>query len=220
MRKKIMLGAMIAVLGISLFGCSSTVDYVRENMSEWTKVYYYGAGETFYVTMSSGVRESTYLVNGKSEESVDFALLSIVLSENDGQVIRATVSVDGEESSQELEINGLNSAYMVDLEIELSGDEEIVVTYNGESVTLNNLSKDFAVDDERAIEIASIELEEEITALKSGVTLNAECYLRVLDKQANNFEEVFWCFTVVNTNGESSSVIISTSDGSVLAKTA
>ncbi len=219
MKKKIILGAMIALAGIALFGCASTVDYVRENMSEWTKVYYYGAGENFYVTLSSGERESTYLVNGKSEENVGFALVSVVLNENEGQVIKATVSIDGEESLEELEINGLSTAYMVDLERELSGDEEIVITYNDESVTLTNLSENFSVSDEQAIEIATAELVEQITAMKSGVTLNSECYLRVLDKQANDFEEVFWCFTVVDINGQSSSVIISTTDGSVLAKT-
>jgi len=43
--------------------------------------------------------------------------------------------------------------------------------------------------------------------------------LKVLDKKANNFDNLFWCFTLLTNKNESYSVIISTVDGSVLAKT-
>ncbi len=220
MKKKVLLGFAFALACVSLVGCGKTTSQrVEDNMSEWTTVYYYGEGENYYASMSSGTREGEYLLNGKSEKKVDYALLSLKPSESmSAKVIKVKLTIGEEETEQELEINGLNGCYMVDLEKKLSGEENIKISYGGKEVALSNLSKDFAIDDKKAIEIGTTELEEKILACKSGRKLNAECYLRVMDKQANNFEEVFWVFTVINVKNENFSVIISTADGKVLAK--
>ena len=220
MKKKVLLSVLLMLVCVCFVGCGKTTyDRVEDNMSELTTVYYYGEGENYYASLSSGQREENYLLNGKSEKKVDFSLLSVKTSQNlSAKLIKVKVKIGEEETERELEINGLNGCYMVDLEKCVTGDETIEVTYNGETVALTNLSKDFAVDDKKALEIGVKELEEKILACKSGNKLNAECYLRVLDKKANNFSDVFWCFTVINVNNESYSVIISTVDGKVLAK--
>lgn len=220
MKKKFMLFGLITLLGITLFGCGKTTsDYVRDNLSECTTVYFYGECENFYATLSSGKREKTYLVNGKSEDKVDFSLLSVNLnSMNSVKLIKAKVTIDGVVSEQELEVGGISSQYMVDLEKKLTGSEKIEIEYNGEKLVLQNVSKDFVVDADKALDIASKQLESKICLLKNGSNLNAECYLRVMDKKANKFDDLFWCFTVVNARNENYSIIISTVDGSVLAK--
>ena len=91
-------------------------------------------------------------------------------------------------------------------------------TYDGMSLELQNLSKDFGVDYEQAISIACIELKDKIEKEKQYNDLNGECYLKVMDKRGNNFRDFFWCFTILNNQNESFSIIISTVDGSVLAK--
>lgn len=220
MKKKIFLVGLLAVVAVSLFGCGKSLEArVEENLSERTCVYYFAEGEGCYATLSSGEREEEYLLNGKSENKVDFALLSIKPSTNTAaKLIKANVSINDHSQVYELELNDLNGAYMVDLEQRLSGDESIVVEYAGEALELQNLSKDFVIDDAKAIEIACNELAEKIDAIRKGNNLNAECYLRVLDKKANNFDDMFWCFTVVGTDKQTFSVIISTVDGSILAK--
>lgn len=221
MKKKFLLGFLVAILGVSLFGCGkSTLSLLQENISEWTKVYYMGECEAFYATLASGVREKEYLMNGKATENVDFALLTLSFVENpQNSVISVNVEIDGLNSAQELELNTLNNTYMVDLETQLSGSESVLVSYGGFSFQLSNLSKDFQIDDKKAMEIAASEMGDEITKKKSFNNLNAEVYLRVLDKKANNFDDVFWCLTVLNIDNESFSIVISTVDGSVLAKT-
>ena len=108
--------------------------------------------------------------------------------------------------------------FISDLEKEFSGEEKIAITFNGKVLTLECLSKNFAIDSQKALEIASKELADKITMKKSFSKLNAECYLRVLDKKANKQDGVFWCFSVLNVDNENYSVIISTTDGKVLAK--
>lgn len=211
---------MLFCVGITVFGCGkSTLSLVYDNMSEWTKVYYFGENESFYCSLSSGLREKNYLLNGTSEKKVDFALLTLNLNESSNQkILKVVVKIDGIESEKEMELNNLNNSYMLDLETAFSGNENVEVSYGGKTLVLENQSKDFAVGFEKALEIATRELEDKILLKKSFNKLNAECYLRVLDKKANDFDGVFWCFTVLNNANENYSIVISTVDGAILAK--
>ncbi len=225
--KKLLIFGLIALLFVvggfvvlaNFFG-KSTEERVLENMSEWTKSYYYGEGETFSATISAGEREADYVMNGASGKNVDFALLTFRPNEEmKAKVVKVDVNIGDETiSAQELELNAMNGTYMADIERSLTGDEAISVTFAEESVALENLSKNFGVDDKKAVEIASQELETQINKCKHGTNLGAECYLRVLDKQENDFDQLFWCFTVVNKKGENFSIVISTVDGKILAK--
>lgn len=220
MKKMTFLGLGLIVVCLSVVGCAkNTEDYVFDNLSEYTQIYYYGENENFYSTLSIGKRESDYLMNGKSENCVDFSLLCVHLEQSiSSQTIVVTLNINGEESQKELELNTLNDIYMIDLEISLTADDNIEVEYNNSQIKLNPLSSNFSIDYKKAIKIASKELEDQILLKKSFSNLNAECYLRILDKKANNFDGMFWCFTVLNVSNESYSVIISTEDGSILAK--
>lgn len=220
MKKFGILAVILACVSVFAVGCGkNTSAYVRENMSEKTDVYFYGEAESFYATISSGTREETYLMNGKSEKAVSFSLLTVnFYGETVGNIITVNF-VNGEnEQPISLELNTLNSTYMIDLETRFSGDEKVAVIYKGTTLELQNESKDFGVSADQAIEIASKELSKFIIKEKKLSNLNAECYLRVLDKRANNFDDMFWVFTVVNVKNENYSVVISTVDGSVLSK--
>ena len=220
MKKKLWLMTMISCVGLCLFGCgASSEQLVKKNMSEQTEVYYLGESQNFYCTLSSGEREKNYLMNGQSGEKTDFALLSIIPNENIfSNIIKANLMIDGQLSEVELEINGLNHNYMVDLEKKLTGEEEVEIVYNGNALRLENVSKDFKINSDEAIEIACEQFKDKIESFKSYRNLNAECYLEILDKKANNFESIFWCFTILNTENQSYSIVISTEDGSILAK--
>lgn len=211
---------MIAILCVTLFGCDkNTFKYVKSNMSELTTVYFFGENDNFSCSLFSGERESEYLLNGVSEKSVPFALLSLQLKENaESSIVKISLTVDGQASERELEINTLSGAYMVDLEMQLSGTETISINYDDSQVELECLSNNFGIDSGKALEIASRELEDKIVLKKTWTKLNAECYLRILDKNANDYDGTFWCFTVLNVDNENYSVVISTNDGSVLAK--
>lgn len=226
MKKILIFGLIVVVFVIggfvvlaNFFG-KTTQQRVLENMSEWTKSYYYGEGENFSASISAGEREKDYVMNGKSGENVDFALLTLRPNEEmNAKVVKVDITI-GEEtiSAQELELNAMNGTYMADIERSLTGEEAISVVFGEKTLTLENLSKNFGIDDKKAVEIGTQELETQITKCKHGTSLGAECYLRVLDKKENDFDELFWCFTVVNTEGENFSVVLSTVDGKILAK--
>ena len=220
MKKKFVLGLMIVFLGVTLFGCGmSTLKLVQDNMSEITKVYYFGENENFGATISCGEREENYIMNGKSDKLVDFCLLSVKLNnETQKELIKAKVYIDDEINDCELLLNKKNKAYMIDLEKTLNGQEKIFLEIDGHKQELIAISNDFQIDYNNALKIASENLEDKIVKAKSFVNLNAECYLRVLDKNSKDLNGTYWCFSVFNVDGENFSIIISKIDGSVFAK--
>lgn len=220
MKNKIILSALLTCVCFCCFACGkSTFDLVENNMAEWTKTYFYAENSDYYANISSGEREKNYVMNGKSEERTAFALLTMNFSEElKVGVIKVNLTIDGNKSEKELEKNPFNNSYMIDLEVYLNGNEKISIEYNDKSLVLNAISNNFNINHTQALQIASEEFEKEIRAKKSFNNLNAEMYLRILDKNANEFDGLFWCFTVLNVDNESFSIVISTENGAILAK--
>ncbi len=220
MKKKMFLMAFLVVLGSVLAGCESSMGrLVRQNLSECAKVYYYGENEDFYCTLSSGEREEAYFMDGRATGCVDYALLTVNFNQSKADnVVVAEISVDEEVLQVELELNMMNGGYMVDLERQLTGDEKISIKVADEVLQLKCLSNEFGVDWRQTLEIASQEMLEALSRKKVGGKLNCEIYLRILDKKANDMDEIFWCVTILNVDDENFSIVISTVDGAVLAK--
>lgn len=218
MKKKIFLATLLVCVCVTMFGCESkTEKLVQKNMSEITQTYFYGDGETFSASVSSGVREESYLMDGKSGNNVDFALVAVDLkSSQTTRFLTIVVTVDGFKQEVEAEINTLGTSYLFDLGKKMTGEEVVIVEVNGEILHLQRV--DFEIDGQNAIEIASKALEDKILLKKKFNNLNAECYLKILDKDVNKLDNFYWCFMIVNVDGETFSAIISTQDGSILAQ--
>ena len=116
MKKKILcLTCILCFAMLALYGCGkTTLDFVQENMAEMTNVYYYGENDDFYCSLSLGQRENPYLLNGKCEKVVDFALLSVVFEETpSSSVVEVEVDIDGQKCQKELEKNSLNQSWWI-----------------------------------------------------------------------------------------------------------
>ena len=57
-------------------------------------------------------------------------------------------------------------------------------------------SNEFIIGSEKALELGINEFNEEIKKLVSQNEFLGECYLRVLDRAEDNFENVFWYFYI------------------------
>ncbi len=219
MKKFFALSCVACFLCVCLAGCGkNVVELVQNNMSEQTEVYYLGESEKMYCTLSAGTREEQYAMDGKHGKCVIFALLCINLPQQTEKCIEIVLDLNGLVSTQELQLNTLNDTYMLDLETKITGSEQISITYAGETLQLENVSNNFAVGWQKAIEIACTQLEDKILLKEKNGDLGGECYLRILDKKANNFTEIFWCFSIFNVAGENYSAVISTENGKILAK--
>ncbi len=220
MFKKILVALSMVIVCLSVAGCGKTIEnFVNDNMSEVTKTYYQGESDNFYATLSVGEREKDYIYNGQSTESVDFMLLTLTLKEDiRDKIIHVQVTSGENTVNVETEFNNLSNTYMVDLAGLIEIADSLTISYEGENLILLDVSKDFVIDYQKAINIACENLSDKLEACKSYNNFNAECYLRVLNQKQNNFEDLYWCFTCLNYEGESFSIIISTLDGEIMAQ--
>ena len=218
--KKICVFLSFLLMSFVLVSCGkSDFDVVEQNMSERTDIYFFGQNQKLCASLAYGQREKSYLLDGKSGDNTDFSLLTISFFESvEYGTINVVVSIDDSEFAQELEYVPTASAFVCDLEKTVSGSEKIEIKYEDNIVLLDNLSKNFGVDSNKAIEIGCEEFKEEIEKLRKGSSFDGEAYLKILDKRKNNFENFFWCFTLIDLNGNSFSAVISTVDGKILAK--
>lgn len=216
--KKIALFAALCLFLMPMAGCSQSKDnltLVKENMSEYGEVYFFSSNQNLPMSVVSGSREEPYAYDGKSMVKFDFALVVARLDGTDSEYLQVTI--DGEPSQVLLEYNFRTGTHVADLQTKLSGDEEIVVSYLGEQAELVCASKDFGVSAEQALQIATQHLDEKITSLRNGDELLAECYLKLLDSISGGFSQVFWLFSIYSVEGEMTNVIISASNGQILA---
>ena len=220
MMKKLIVAFSLVFILFGVAGCGKTINnHVEENMSEITKDFYFGENDSFYATLSVGERESSYLYNGQSTESVDFALLTLTFKNGSGLNTVEVVLNDGANSYDvELMSDDMSVDFMADIVNLFSFGEAFTLTYNNENVELTRISDEFGIDYQEALNIACENLKEELESCKIYNNFNAECYLRVLREKENNFDNLYWCFTCLNYEGESFSIVFSTVDGEILAK--
>ena len=220
MTKKILVCLSLCLVCLGLAGCGKTInDVVRENMSELTQDFYYAENDDFVATLSVGEREEEYFYDGKKTDSVQFALLTLSFKEYlNEKIIKVQVASGDTSKIVEMEYNDLSGTFMADIVNEIEIGESVFVNFDGNVVELEKTSSNFTIQSNEAINIACENLQTELEELKSFSHFNGECYLRVLNQKENKFDDFYWCFTCIDNEGGNFSVIISTSDGSVLAK--
>ena len=220
MMKKLIVAFSLVFILFGVAGCGKTINnHVKENMSEITKDFYFGENDSVYATLSVGERESSYLYNGQSTESVDFALLTLTFKNGSSLNTVEVVLNDGTNSYDvELMSDDMSVDFMADIVNLFSFGEAFTLSYNNENVELTRISDEFGIDYQEALNIACENLKEELESCKIYNNFNAECYLRVLREKENNFDNLYWCFTCLNYEGESFSIVFSTVDGEILAK--
>ena len=179
--KKILMCFVLVFVAVGFFGCDKSDD----NISEITTTYLYAQEGEYSGSISIGKRENPYIIDGKHAKNVGFSLIVLKLGEVYNQSVTVKIEVNGQTEDVKLELNPLNSTYMADLGYALKEDDEISVIYNDCHLKFSNISKDFKVGWEKALEIGKKELSVVIDNLTSKKKLNGEYYLKILSKENN-----------------------------------
>ncbi len=210
--KKVLIALMF--LPLIICGCGNH-DYVKENMSEITDLYFVGDKDGDYASISVGKREEPYVKDGYSQNKCDFALLCLNIStQYENMRLSAVIKINEEKHNILLEMVG--GTYMFDLERKLNAEDKLSLSYGDKTIEFTNKGKEFGIDQEKALEIGKEQLKSQIKGYSKG-RFEAECYLRVLGKETKEFNELFWCFTLVGRDEKVYNCIFSVSDGTIIA---
>lgn len=215
--KKVVLFIFVLILPFVLAGCGSKQFELEDYMSETTKVYFQAEGNGFNATLSVGEREIDYKVDGRHGETCEFALLQVEFDsvlENDA--IDCVVSIDGQDTSLLLEFNPLNNCYMGDLGFNINADANVSITVEEKSLQLENVSNNFAINWQEALQKSQIALIDEISSCYSNGSFCGEGYLKLLHEKGGSFQELFWSFRLVCEQGIKYDVVIDAQTGEIV----
>ncbi len=214
--KRVCLLLLVLIMPLCFCGCQKSVmDLVKCSMSEVTEVFFLGKSENDVASISVGRRENPYIKDGVHQSECEFSLVSLSISEGFVNMRQsAVITINGKENLITLELVG--KSYMYDLEYCLDKDDEVELSYGDKTIKL--VRQDFEVDYENAIEIGVNHLEKEFSAYLNKNSLNGECYLKVLNEVGGDFNQLFWCFTLLGRDGKVYNVIISVHNGGIISE--
>lgn len=214
--KKLGLFAIILICPLLFFGCQGKSE-LKDNISEITKIYYQGIdknNENVKSSISIGQRENPYIIDGIHQSNCDFSLFVVnfnLVFDNDE--LQVKIIINDQENTLTMYYNPVNGSYMADLGYALKEDDNISLSYQDYKIDYSNISKDFEVDYNKAIDIASQTLSKDIKEIINSSNFPGECYLKILTRQDGNFDKLFWYFNIVTQDGNDYEVVISVEDG-------
>ena len=211
MKKKILM--ILSSLAVVLFlftGCNDLS--INNCISEITFTYFKGqdsSSSNVYASISVGEREEPYKMDGKHRKNVDFALINLILDDVSQNEVMATIDIDGTASEIMLEFNPRTSSYMADLGYAISGDSDVNLKVDNYSIDFSNISKDFKVDYNKALEIGEKMLSENVANFSSS-NFDGEIYLKLFTMEGSDV--LYWIYTAVYENGVTYNFAINVND--------
>lgn len=217
--KKFLIASAMICLAFVCTGCHrSTESLVKANMSEITENYYFVENSQFSLSISVGKRENPYLIDGNHRGIVDFSLVIFKdkTFELKDKTLPIKIEIAGQICEVMLEYNPISCAYMADLGFAIGKKEEVVFVWQDEKILCPLISENFEISCPEALKLSSNKFDELIQKYATGSSLKGECYLKILGLKGDD-NNLFWCFTFVGEDNRSYNLIISITDGSILA---
>ena len=226
MKKKLLIFTLlcICVLGFSACGKKdlNLADYIIEERNN----LFVATDELYSLSLSSGLRESDYNLDGIITDKVDFAVLTFVRNDNlplANDTYAYKVNIGETEHTGFLEKSPVDNTYVADLGVAISNDACISAqvsftgyTFSGE---FTNISDSFAIDKNKVIEIANNELGEQVKNILSDPNVKIEVVTKIMkDFSSVDVKNYYWYLGVISTNGDTLGVLIDANSGDIIAK--
>lgn len=226
--KKILCVLSIAICGILFVGCGSTkkneVNF-SNHLIEVRNNIFAGQDETFYATVCTGEREQEYALDGAINELVPFGIVTLARLDNEKlgkDEYQFTLVVNGENIPGLLEKSPYDNTYSADIEQVIADDAEIklelVIDGVNYSQQLTNMSKDFAVNKDKAITIACEQLKDSIKNLSQEKNNCSEAFVKILKDYSGESNRYYWYVGIISPEGKTSGVLIDATSGDIISK--
>lgn len=218
---------VLLMLPMFLFaGCSNNnlFNLAKNNIAEARYNLYVGETENLKVMLTSGIRESDYVINGYCSDPCDFGVLTfnfktqITLPETVNYVLTVgTVRFDGV-----LEQNPYDGSYVCDVKTIVNSSDvvsaKIIAGEFVESVELTCVNQNWNVDYIKALNLACDELNQKISTFIENDQFLGECYIKILNDDELGANCYYWYVNFVSRKGENYACIIDPISNEIMAK--
>ena len=226
MKKYFLTFVLLIVSVFSLSACGKTDINLANYLIEERNTLFTAQDDIYSVTLSSGLREENYALDGTIGNMVDFAVLTLSrLNSNPlaNDTYNYVVTVNEDNYSGTLTKSETDNTYSADLQINIPAGATVnaQITFTGYNFNkqLENTSSSFAVDKNKALEIASKELKTELENLTSDKNNTTEVVMKLLkDYSDSELKTYYWYVGVISTTGETLGILIDANTGDVIAK--
>lgn len=193
---------------------------VVNNMADIRYNLFVGQAENISANLMCGMRENPYQADGIAKKTVQFGVITVTLKNRPTESVHYSLVAGKQSFAGVLEENPYNHTFMVDIEKIIDGEEGVYLTVEGvaSNMQLMPISKDWAVQYDKALELGISALEEDIKSMYHKRKFKAECFLKIiLDQNAIN-NPYYWCFGVTGEDGKKAVVIFDVESGEIITK--
>lgn len=226
MKKKFLIIALCILSLGSLSACGSAKIDLNDYIIEERATLYSACDDMYTVTLSTGMREVDYCLDGTINEMTDFSVLTLARNDGDpmaNDTYAYTVTIGEETVTGSLNKSQVDNSYSIDLERAIPNDQliNVKIAFTGYTFhqDLTNTSQDFTVDMVTAIDIANKELASDLAELLKDKNVKIEVVTKILkDYSTDEVKRYYWYVGAITTNGDTLGVLIDANSGEIIAK--
>lgn len=194
------------------------------NTSEIRECLCVGESEELSASLTVGMREKNYIVNGYSTELIEFGVLSFELrnidvDKNNCQFI---LFVGTDKYTGDLQENPFDQTLVADIQKVVDCNKKIVarlISNNVEiDVELFSINRDWNITSSDVYKIIAKNLKDEIKAFINNNIFEGEVYIKIINDQDITKNDYYWYVNIIGRNGKRLSAIVSPIKNEILAK--
>ena len=224
-KKKISICLLFVFMILSLSACGKNNFNLGDYLIEKRENLFTANDDLYSVSLSTGLREGNYNLDGIVNDLVPFAVLTLTRNDNlplANDTYSYIVTIGEETYSGFLKKNN-NNSYSADLEIVTNNDELVNVQLGFTGYHFNkdleNTGISFQVDSNSALKIAQNELKKDIENLLEDKNVHIEVVMKIMkDYSSQDLKNYYWYVGAVSTNGDTLGILIDANNGEIIAK--
>lgn len=205
--KKIGFFVLFSLVLTSVFfltACSDGLGKHEKNVSEYRDNVFVGSNSDFKLEAMSGYRESPFEIDGKSNDKVNFCLVTITPTNFDPTLAyRYKVTLNDVEYEGECVKHPFANTYSFEVAARCM-ENSFVVEIEGQSIELTSVKSELFITPEKAFEIAYNRLKN-CEIIENG---RYEIYIRLIVNPINATGGYFWYVAFVDETQDICAVLI------------
>lgn len=224
MKKKIFTLFLLVLITLA-FGCKANSLLLQKHLIERRDNLFLFNDNNYCASFYTGEREEPYALDGEINDMVEFGIV-IFYAHNQYKLSAESypfeLHINDEVFTGNLERNNSDKTYSIDIEKSAPADAvvtlKVVLPSSDFNETLVNISKDFAISQEQAIQIASEELSSVLKQISKS-DKNVEVIVKMLkDFSDSEQAKYYWYVGIVSSDGTTAGILIDTQTGEIISK--
>lgn len=224
MKKKILI-LFLAICSLTLVACGNKGLTLKDYLIEERQTLYTAQDDLYTASFSSGMRENNYSFDGIKNDMVEFGIICFARTDSKTMAkdhYAYTVKINEQTYTGNLQQSELDNSYSADIQVCAPADATVSVQIDFTGYTFNkemtNTTAEFAIDHNKALDIAGKELKQSMKNLSSDKNNKMEAVMKIVKDTSTEASHYYWYVGVVSTNGDVLGVLVDSTTGEIIAK--